>query len=36
MACFMVHGEEVAAVNMVVNVTNNDGEIRREILSPLE
>mmetsp|Transcript_28621 Transcript_28621/g.48331 ORF Transcript_28621/g.48331 Transcript_28621/m.48331 type:complete len:183 (+) Transcript_28621:55-603(+) len=36
MACFMVHGEEVAAVNMVVNVTNNDGDIRREVLSPLE
>lgn len=35
-ASFMVHGEEVAAVNMVVNVSNNDGEIHREILSPLE
>ena len=36
MACLMVHGEEVAAVNMVVNVTSNGGDIRREVLSPLE
>ena len=36
MASFLVHGEEVATVNMVVNVTNNEGDIRREILSPLE
>lgn len=36
MACFMVDGEEIAAVNMVVNVIKKDGEILREILNPLE
>jgi hypothetical protein len=37
MACFKVHGEEVATVNMVVNVTKeSNGEIMREILNPLE
>jgi len=36
MACLMVDGEEVATVNMVVNVTKSDGKIIREILSPLE
>ena len=36
MACFKVHGEEIATVNMVVNVMKEDGEIIREILNPLE
>mmetsp|Transcript_26621 Transcript_26621/g.39552 ORF Transcript_26621/g.39552 Transcript_26621/m.39552 type:complete len:178 (+) Transcript_26621:96-629(+) len=36
MATFKVHGEEVASVNMVVNVMNEGGEVVREILSPLE
>jgi hypothetical protein len=35
MACFKVHGEEIANVNMVVNVFKKKGEIMREILSPL-
>jgi hypothetical protein len=37
MACFKVHGEEIATVNMVVNVIQeSNGEIVREILNPLE
>jgi hypothetical protein len=36
MAVFMVDGEEVATVNMVVQVYKKDGMIIREILSPLE
>jgi hypothetical protein len=36
MAVFMVNGKEVATVNMVVQVSKRDGEIVREILSPLE
>jgi hypothetical protein len=36
MAVFMVDGEEVATVNMVVQVYKKDGMIVREILSPLE
>lgn len=36
MACLMADGEEVAAVNMVVNVTKADGKIMREVLNPLE
>jgi len=35
-ACFIVDGEEVAAVNMVVNVRVEKGKILREILNPLE
>ena len=36
MACFIVDGEEVAAVNMVVNVTRDGAKVWREILNPLE
>ena len=36
MAIFCVDGEEVATVNMVVNVFKRDGQIVREILSPME
>lgn len=36
MACFIVDGEEVATVNMVVNVTRDGARIMREILNPLE
>ena len=36
MACFKVHGEEVANVNLVVNVSQKNGSIVREILNPLE
>lgn len=36
MACLMADGEEVASVNMVVNVFEKSGKIMREILSPLE
>jgi hypothetical protein len=36
MAKFIADGEEVASINMVVNVTKKDGEIVREILNPLE
>jgi len=36
MAIFCVDGEEVAIVNMVVNVFKRDGQIVREILSPMD
>ena len=36
MACFTVHGEEVATVNMVVNVFMEGDRVMREILNPLE
>mmetsp|Transcript_3412 Transcript_3412/g.5318 ORF Transcript_3412/g.5318 Transcript_3412/m.5318 type:complete len:178 (-) Transcript_3412:64-597(-) len=36
MAVFMVDGEEVASVNMVVNVTKKDGLLMRQIFNPLE
>ena len=36
MAIFCVDGEEVATVNMVVNVFKRDGQIVREILSPMD
>lgn len=36
MAIFMADGEEVISVNMVVNVTKQDGRIMREILNPLD
>ena len=43
MACLVADGEEVAAVNMVVNVTTNNAPlsergtvVKREILNPLE
>ena len=35
MACLMVHGVEVASVNMVVNVTEDKGRLYREIYNPL-
>eukprot|EP01041_Mallomonas_annulata_P007615 gene7614-15598_t len=36
MACFVVDGEEVASVNMVVNVRADGGTFSKEILNPLE
>ena len=33
---FVVDGEEVISVNMVVNVSKRNGEWMREILSPLD
>lgn len=35
MACLMVDGVEVASVNMVVNVTEDKGQLYREIYNPL-
>lgn len=36
MACFIVDGDEVATINMVVNIRNKDGVFIRDILNPLE
>ena len=36
MASFVVDGEEVITVNMVVNVVLERGRLRRYILNPLE
>ena len=36
MASFIADGEEVASVNMVVNVFLKDGTLYREILNPLD
>ena len=36
MAEFIVDGETAVNVNMVVNVTNNNGRFLKEVLNPLE